>query len=69
MLKELPKEVRWDRELLKKGADLDKFYIATRYPNGFDWGAPIDYFVREDAEKALADAGDVIVYAKRKILE
>jgi len=69
MLRELPKGARPDRNLLKKGADLDKFYIPARYPNGFDWGAPMDYFTREDAEKAVADAEEVIAYAKRKILE
>jgi HEPN domain-containing protein len=69
MLREMPKEARADRALQKKGADLDKFYIPARYPNGFDWGAPMDYFTREDAEKAVADAGEIIEYAKRKILE
>jgi HEPN domain-containing protein len=67
MLHELPKEVRPEKPLLKKGADLDKFYIPTRYPNGFDWGAPMDYFTKEDAEKAIADADAVIQYAKSKI--
>jgi len=69
MLREMPKEARPDRALQKKGADLDKFYIPARYPNGFDWGAPMDYFTREDAVKAVADAGEIIEYAKRKILE
>jgi HEPN domain-containing protein len=67
MLKNLPKEIRPDKKLFKKGADLDKFYIPTRYPNGFDWGAPMDYFQKEDAEKAIADAKDIINYAKSKI--
>ena len=67
MLKELPKEIRPDRNLLKKAADLDKFYIPTRYPNGFDWGAPMDYFEKEDAEKAIENAGEIIRYAKDKI--
>jgi len=69
MLKDLPKEVKPEKALLQKGADLDKFYIATRYPNGFDWGAPMDYFTKEDAEKAIADADAVIQYAKSKIFE
>ena len=69
MLKELPKEVRPDKGLFKKAADLDKFYIPTRYPNGFDWGAPMDYFEKEDAIKAIEDAQDVITYAKSKIFK
>lgn len=69
MMKELPKEIRPDRKLLKKAADLDKFYIPTRYPNGFDWGAPMDYFESEDAEKAIIDAEEIINYAKSKIFK
>ncbi len=30
ILKELPKKVKPDKSLLKKAADLDKFYILTR---------------------------------------
>lgn len=69
MLKDLPREVKPDKGLFKKAADLDKFYIPTRYPNGFDWGAPMDYFEKEDAEKAIADADEIINYAKSKILK
>jgi HEPN domain-containing protein len=69
MLKELPKEVKPDRRLFKKAADLDKFYIPTRYQNGFDWGAPMDYFEKEDAEKAVRDAEEIINYAKSKIFK
>jgi HEPN domain-containing protein len=46
-----------------------KFPPPTRYPNGFDWGAPMDYFTKEDAEKAIADADAVIQYAKSKIFK
>ena len=60
---------RVDDWLRQADADLDKFYIPTRYPNGFDWGAPMDYFEREDAEKAIGDASEIISYAKSKILK
>lgn len=67
MLKQMPSEVKPDKKLLKTAADLDKFYIPTRYPNGFDWGAPMDYFEMEDAQKAIKDAEEIIAYAKSKI--
>jgi HEPN domain-containing protein len=67
MLRELPEEVRPERALYKKAADLDKLYIPARYPNGFESGAPMDYFEKEDAEKAVEDAREVINYAKGKI--
>jgi HEPN domain-containing protein len=69
MLRELPPELQPDRKLFKKAAELDKFYIATRYPNGFDWGAPMDYFDVEDAQKAIADAEEIISYVKSQIFK
>jgi HEPN domain-containing protein len=67
MLNELPKELKPAKELFKKAADLDKFYIPTRYPNGFDWGAPMDYFEIEDARGAITDAEELINFAKDTI--
>lgn len=68
MMKDLPDQIAKTKRLLKKAADLDKFYIPTRYPNGFDWGAPMDYFQKDDAEKAVKDAEEIITFAKSKIL-
>ena len=69
MLNELPKELKPNKNLFKKAADLDKFYIPTRYPNGFDWGAPMDYFEIEDAGGAIVDAEEIINFAKDKIFK
>lgn len=69
MLNELPKELKPKKRLFKKAADLDKFYIPTRYPNGFDWGAPMDYFKIDDARGAIVDAEELINFAKDKILK
>lgn len=67
MLKDLPRPVRPDQALLKTGAELDKLYIPTRYPNGFASGAPMDYFERGDAEGAIRHAEEIINFAKNKI--
>jgi HEPN domain-containing protein len=67
LLQDLPPAVRPGRRLLRIGAQLDKFYIPTRYPNSFDWGAPMDYFGEEDARKAIEYAETILEYAKRKI--
>ncbi|MDI6716840.1 MAG: HEPN domain-containing protein [Actinomycetota bacterium] len=69
MLNDLPLDIKPHKELLKKAANLDKLYIPSRYPNGFDWGAPMDYFGRDDAEKAISDAEDIISYAKSHIFK
>lgn len=47
-------------ELAKKGSDLDKFYIPTRYPNGLPGGLPSEAFDEADSERALGDARAVI---------
>lgn len=43
-------------ELIKAAMRLDRHYIPTRYPNGFDSGAPKEYYTDEDAEQAIEDA-------------
>jgi HEPN domain-containing protein len=43
-------------DLLLAARRLDKHYLPTRYPNGFDVGAPRDYYTIEEAEGAIRDA-------------
>jgi HEPN domain-containing protein len=42
----LPSESRPRSELMDRARELDKHYILTRYPNGFEPGAPVDYYTR-----------------------
>jgi len=44
---------------------LDKFYIPTRYPNGFDSGAPVDYYTEKDAELAYEAAQHILTLCER----
>jgi HEPN domain-containing protein len=69
MMKDLPKRLKLSKNLLKKAANLDKFYIPTRYPNGFDSGAPMDYFEKDDGEGAIQNAQEIIAYVKSNILK
>lgn len=46
---------------------LDKHYIPTRYPNGFDRGAPVDFYTRGEAEQAIADAEQILEFCRRQI--
>ena len=54
-------------EILSAARGLDKHYIPTRYPNGFDSGAPVDYYAKEDAEKALRQAEGILGFCKNLI--
>lgn len=51
----------------QKGAYLDRFYVLTRYPNGFDCGAPMEYFFKKDAQEAISYAEDIIRFCNNKI--
>ena len=67
LLKELPEDIRPENILIEKAILLDRFYIPTRYPNGFDSGSPKDYFTKRDAEDACKAAKEIIEFCKNKI--
>ena len=51
------------REALAEAARaLDKLYLPTRYPNGFDQGKPGDYFTEKDARDAIEQAELVLAF-------
>ena len=51
--------------LLSTSRRLDKHYIPTRYPNGFDAGVPRDCYTQDEAEKAIEDAATVCAFCKK----
>ena len=67
LLKELPEEIRPAETLIDDAIMLDRFYIPTRYPNGFYIGSPKDYFTKKDAENACKAAKRIIKFCKSKI--
>ncbi len=69
MLEQLPEEHKPPRELIDRAKELDRHYIPTRYPNAHPEGAPLDYYTREDAERAVRYAEEIVEYCRRKILQ
>lgn len=53
--------------LVQDALTLDKFYIPTRYPNGFDIGAPVDYYTQQDAKVAYEAAQRIIRFCEGQI--
>lgn len=51
-------------ELVDAARRLDKHYIPSRYPNGFDTGAPTDYYTEDEAEAAIADGVRILEYCR-----
>jgi HEPN domain-containing protein len=50
--------------LLDAARRLDKHYIPTRYPNGFDAGAPTDYYTAPEADAAISDAEMILEFSR-----
>jgi HEPN domain-containing protein len=54
-------------DLMDAAKALDKHYIPTRYPNGFERGAPTDFYTGAEADRALADAERIIEFCRHQI--
>ncbi len=63
----LPERARPDNALLDRAKALDKHYIPTRYPNGFEQGAPVDFYTRAEAHQAISDAEAILEFCRRQI--
>lgn len=64
LLAELPEPYCPTEPLVERGKALDKHYIATRYPNGFERGAPLDYYTLAEAERSVEDAEHIIRFCE-----
>jgi HEPN domain-containing protein len=59
---------KFEIEYLMEGAKiLDKYYIPARYPNGFDTGAPMEYFTEKEAKEAVEYADKIIRFCENNI--
>lgn len=54
-------------ELITCAKSLDKHYLLTRCPNGFDSGAPVDFYTRKDSDDAILCAERLIGFAGGQI--
>ncbi len=50
--------------LTRAGAELDRFYLPTRYPNGLPGGIPATAYVKEDADQALRLATTILEFVR-----
>jgi HEPN domain-containing protein len=67
LLNNLPEKTRPDAALIDRAKELDKHYIPTRYPNGFERGAPVDFYTRKEAEEAIKNAEAILEFCRNKI--
>jgi len=64
LLKALDEKIRVDEDIIEAAKALDKHYIPTRYPNGFDSGKPADYYTKKEAKEAIRNAGEIIKFCE-----
>jgi len=67
LLRRLSTVLNVPKELITIGEKLDRYYIPTRYPNAWPYGAPHTHYSEEDAKEALNYAEKVMEFAKREI--
>ena len=67
LLKDIGEYFDLSDELLQAARRLDKHYIPTRYPNGFDAGAPFDYYTEAEAQQAIRDAQRIYNFAEQSL--
>ena|SRR3990170_790785 len=68
LLAALPMSVRPPGDLVETAKELDKHYIGPRYPNSYPEGAPMDFYTRAEAERAVEGARCIIEHCKRHVL-
>lgn len=64
LLKTLNEKKEVSERLIEAAKSLDKHYIPTRYPNGFDSGMPGDYYTKKDAQEAIENAREIIEFCE-----
>ncbi|MFH1883883.1 MAG: HEPN domain-containing protein [Planctomycetota bacterium] len=64
LLKALSDKIEVSERLIEAAKNLDKHYIPTRYPNGFDSGMPGEYYTRKDAQEAIENAREIIEFCE-----
>jgi HEPN domain-containing protein len=67
LLTSLPDDSRPDAALVDRAKELDKHYVPTRYPNGFERGAPTDFYTRNEADAAIVNAEAILEFCRHQI--
>ncbi len=63
----LPADAHRPAELADRAKALDKHYIPTRYPNGFESGAPTDFYTEREAQEAIRCAEEILEFCRDQI--
>lgn len=64
LLGDLGERLHVPEGVIEAGKRLDKHYIPARYPNGYDQGAPTDFYTGPEADTAIRDADRILGYCR-----
>jgi HEPN domain-containing protein len=67
LLRDASHKLEITEDLITAAQRLDKHYIPTRYPNGFDLGAPRDYYTADEARRAITDAQRIYDFCQQSL--
>jgi HEPN domain-containing protein len=67
LLAALPEGQGVEPSLVDRAKSLDKHYVQPRYPNGFDSGAPGDYYTDAEASAAIEHAEAVVAFCRDRM--
>lgn len=67
LLESLPADLAAPAEVLDAARHLDRHYIPARYPNGFEAGAPGDFYTADDSTRAIADGEAVLAFCADRL--
>lgn len=69
MLENLPENLKPSAEIINMAKELGRHYVPSRYPNFHPEGAPLDYYTRGNAERAVKFAGEIVGFVRNKTLQ
>jgi HEPN domain-containing protein len=67
LLAALPGDARPAEALIELAKELEKHYIGPRYPNSYPEGAPMDFYTRAEAERALDAARRILDHCRHHV--
>ncbi len=67
LVEALPESVGRTEATTDAASRLDKHYIPTRYPNGFDAGFPGKLYTRGEAVAAIEDGEHILAFCRRHL--
>ena len=67
LFQDLRHQLTVSQELVEAAQRLDKHYILTRYPNGFDTGAPFHYYTNGEGRQAIEDAERIYHFCQQSL--